>query len=926
MGQATTLSANSLNSNNQRFWMLSRLDDWLPPWRASVAYASGQGVVDPNGNVQIATTPGISNATQPTWNTNTGATTQDQGVTWTNNGPDTTQSGLHYCNSSRRLQLRSMRTGAGPAENFNTASTLVQTAPMTLDQYGNYARWDASAGVVAAGGSGPGEVPLFWPPQPNVTDLVMGYDGVLYVAAGGSLVLIDQRGRWQNFTLTVPGFSFWRLGALPGGGVLALDNNAGQLGKVAGLPLQTEIPADIPNPGILQPCAPNANPPRLVARSTLPAGEYYVALAPISPSQQPQQFALLSWATNSPGNTTSYLRLCDETAVASTRLQLGAVQWPYAVASLGDQKLAILATGLNEALIYDLENVDLSTGNVAETLGPAGDTYILSADNVGPMVHGFNLPPHYTNPAWVQNPGGAGLSPMLPLVPLSLNSLAATGATNPAAPAIIDSGIGQNVWHRLFIEAVLPARTGAIVWLTASDTLTDISDPSTSWYPHTLGTVPAGSITPALLADAPTAVLQSIPTEVPCAPTLLGSNPQDALLDATRGLFMALVQRAGKAVRNLSGRFLGVRIALNGDGRNTPQIAGIRIYGPRFSYVQNYLPQIYHENRFGAAADAPGPSTHRDFFERFVNQFEAQFTRIEDRIAKSYLLTRPDSTPDDSLPWLGGWVGVNFDHYPPQFRRARLQAAPQLNRRRGTLEGITQALDVATGGMCTRGAIIVIEDFRLRHIFATILGADLSDQNNPLLPGFTGSSNSFVGDTLFLGDPGVQAELQALFANDLDLSGGAQAAQAFYDQLAMRLTVFIHKGVEDVNLNLVSRIVEAEKPAHVLASVRLATQPLMIGLASLLGVNTYLAPEPASNPATVGVSDVGRYDVVTQSPSLDPRMENGATFEEYALPIARIKVPPAVPTGGTITLDGSTSSSPTGTTIVSYQWTLKQPN
>ena len=139
----------------------------------------------------------------------------------------------------------------------------------------------------------------------------------------------------------------------------------------------------------------------------------------------------------------------------------------------------------------------------------------------------------------------------------------------------------------------------------------------------------------------------------------------------------------------------------------------------------------------------------------------------------------------------------------------------------------------------------------------------------------------------------------------------------------MRLTVFIHKGVEDVNLNLVRRIVEAEKPAHVLASVRLATQPLMIGLASLLGVNTYLAPEPGGNPATVGVSDVGRYDVITQSPSLDPRMENGAAFEEYAQPIARIKVPPAVPAGGTITLDGSTSTSPTGTSIVSYQWTLK---
>ncbi len=114
-----------------------------------------------------------------------------------------------------------------------------------------------------------------------------------------------------------------------------------------------------------------------------------------------------------------------------------------------------------------------------------------------------------------------------------------------------------------------------------------------------------------------------------------------------------------------------------------------------------------------------------------------------------------------------------------------------------------------------RGAIIVIEDFRLRHIFATILGADLSIKNDPLLPGYSPASNSMVGDTLFLGDPGMQAELQALYATDLNIAGGAQAAQAFYDSLAHRMTVFVHNQVEDVNLKLVQRIVEAEKPAHV---------------------------------------------------------------------------------------------------------------
>ena len=44
----------------------------------------------------------------------------------------------------------------------------------------------------------------------------------------------------------------------------------------------------------------------------------------------------------------------------------------------------------------------------------------------------------------------------------------------------------------------------------------------------------------------------------------------------------------------------------------------------RFSYVNNYLPELYRENKFSPAADQPGPSTRHDFFERFVDIFEAQ--------------------------------------------------------------------------------------------------------------------------------------------------------------------------------------------------------------------------------------------------------------------------------------------------------------
>jgi phage tail-like protein len=392
-------------------------------------------------------------------------------------------------------------------------------------------------------------------------------------------------------------------------------------------------------------------------------------------------------------------------------------------------------------------------------------------------------------------------------------------------------------------------------------------------------------------------------------------------LENHSGLFMGLVQRTGVAVRTLRGRYLGVKLDLNGDGRSTPEVAAVRVYGPRFSYIEHYLPEIYREDTFGREADLKGACTRPDFLERFVDIIEAPLTQMEDRVASSYVLTNPQSTPDDSIDWLGSWIGVDPDPEPPGRRRDRVRLTPKLYRERGTVKGVRRALDIATGGLCERGAIVLLEDYRLRHTFATILGANLSPQDDPLLPGQWESSNSFVGDTLFLGDE-HKKEFLSLFADAIENAKEQQQVDAFFGNLANRLTVFIHDQVETVDQQVVRRIVEREKPAHVAATYLRASQPFLIGLASILGANTYLTPTTPRELAHINESSIGGHAFIGHLPSLDPRLEDVAKESDYAKPIARITGPKVVLLGQPISLDGSASAAPPGQKITDYRWSI----
>lgn len=218
-----------------------------------------------------------------------------------------------------------------------------------------------------------------------------------------------------------------------------------------------------------------------------------------------------------------------------------------------------------------------------------------------------------------------------------------------------DGGDPGCVWHRVMLDACIPAGCRVQVASRWSDDAALLPD-----LPFT---------------DEPTPLLRPNGSELPW----LIEGP-GATTDAARGhgTWELLLQGA-------RGRWLQLRLTLRGNELSTPRITTLRAWRPRFSYLQHYLPASYRED----AASA-------DFLERFLANFEGQFTALEDRIATARALFDVRSAPADTLDWLAGWLGLVLDPALDEARRRQLiRHAMPLYQYRGTPQALRLAVQLA---------------------------------------------------------------------------------------------------------------------------------------------------------------------------------------------------------------------------------------
>ena len=96
-----------------------------------------------------------------------------------------------------------------------------------------------------------------------------------------------------------------------------------------------------------------------------------------------------------------------------------------------------------------------------------------------------------------------------------------------------------------------------------------------------------------------------------------------------------------------------------------------------------YLPAIY--------ADEP-------FLNDFLSIFESIWIPLEAQIDQLHAYFDPALAPAEFLPWLGTWVDLVLDeNWPEARRRALMQAAADLYRRRGTAGALRDYLAIYLG-------------------------------------------------------------------------------------------------------------------------------------------------------------------------------------------------------------------------------------
>jgi phage tail-like protein len=262
------------------------------------------------------------------------------------------------------------------------------------------------------------------------------------------------------------------------------------------------------------------------------------------------------------------------------------------------------------------------------------------------------------------------------------------------------------------------------------------------------------------------------------------------------------------------GRYLHLRLDLRGDGLATPAIHRIRIDFPR-STSATRLPGVFREDPVAA-----------DFLDRFIATFDASIEDIDRIITRFPALLDPASSPAEALAWIGTFLDIVLDPaWSEQMRRDILLAAPELYRRRGTPWAIARAIELTTG------FAPAIQELGGVNPFAR-LAKQRSDR------GFR------LGEARLFGAAKARFRLDASALGGAPLRSHGDPDRDHVAATGWRVLVQVPALDNDDAVARLRRLIDAQKPAHVVTQLRVGSDLALLGIHSAVGIDTRLAGLP----------------------------------------------------------------------------------
>ncbi len=357
----------------------------------------------------------------------------------------------------------------------------------------------------------------------------------------------------------------------------------------------------------------------------------------------------------------------------------------------------------------------------------------------------------------------------------------------------LDSNEFHTVWGRIFLDACIPKNTSVVIrCITSDETPSELEEGAR--------TPPANTTDPGF--KVPPMPSQSLAKQLALTTGQLlhrretGRELPWVRLDETDSF-----ETYEAPIIAEPGRYLWIRIELNGNTRTTPRVKALRAEYPSHDYLRR-IPKTFSRDEHVAG-----------FLRRYLATFEGVMGELEAKADARATLLDPWSAPSEILPWLASFMGLVLDERMAraprpggQFedvRRTLIAEVAWLFRFRGTVAGLRRFIEIYLGT-----PPILIEHFRVRGLGDAILG-DPS--------GFT--SSSVVGAGFRVGGAIGEEEAQVIDASIEDS----------FETHAHRFALISPTPLNAEQKEVVSWLLELHRPAHTLVQLCTVEAGMRVG-------------------------------------------------------------------------------------------------